>query len=203
MINPEDIEQRRSPQALRDFVSQLRSRVRADNHERHLGIEKKGRYKKFLDEIVPLSSFAIRMYPETYKIQPILENQGYDALVFDESGKQVDKIEITIPHDGATRAKDAKQIIEQGFGEIQTGIPGDDFYNLFPCVLKACHNKAKKDYTDCSVVIAIDPMPPFESFETRYESQIESLILEMRKIQFRSKRVFLLVMPDTIRQVSA
>jgi len=67
-----DIQQRRSPQALRDFVIELDNAVRADKAEHQSGILKKGLYKEFLDEMVPLSIFAQKFYPENYEIQPIL-----------------------------------------------------------------------------------------------------------------------------------
>jgi hypothetical protein len=201
MITSADIEKRRSPHALRDFVVELKRVVRADELERHRGIQKAGLYKEFLDEIVPLSLFALHAYPESYEVQPVLGNQGYDALVFDQSGNEVDRIELTVPHDGAAAAKDARLIVVQGYGRTQVGTPGDDFQALFPCVLAVCNKKAMKDYGDCSLVVAIEPMLPFESFEALYETQIEALASEMGKIQFRAKRVFFLVMPDHIRQV--
>jgi hypothetical protein len=202
IITKYNMEQRRSPRALRDFVGESKRVVQADVSERNRGIQRIGLYKKFLDEIVPLSLFAQCAYPETYEIQPVLENQAYDALVFDESGKEVDRIEMTIPHDGAAAAKDAKLVVTRGYGEAQMGSPGDDFSELFLCVLKTCQKKAIKDYADCSLVVAIEPMPPFKSFEALYESQVEALVSEMRKIKFRAKRVFLLVMPDRLQQVS-
>jgi hypothetical protein len=72
---------------------------------------------------------------------------------------------------------------------------------MFSDVLAVCKRKAMKDYSDCSLVVAIAPMLPFESFEARYEAQIDALVSEMGKIQFRAKRVFLLVMPDRVLQV--
>src|SRR5208337_3701433 len=96
MIARENFQQRRSPRAFRDFVVILKEAVEADTAERHRGILKKGLYKEFLDEIVPLSIFALEFYPENYGIQWENRNQknkktsGYDALVFDETGKETD-----------------------------------------------------------------------------------------------------------------
>jgi hypothetical protein len=201
MITAINIEQGRSPRALHDFVVELKCVVAADEHERHLAIRKAGLYKEFLDEIVPLSQFAVQMYPEPYEIQPVLGNQGYDAVVFDESRREVDRIEMTVPHDGASAAKDAKLTVCRGYGKARVGTPGDDFDDLFPYVLTTCQKKAMKDYEDCSLVIAIEPMQPFTSFEALYESQIEALVAEIRKVKFKARRVFLLVMPNCIRQV--
>lgn len=201
MINTVDIQKRRSPQALREYVLELKRVVQIDESERHRGIQKVGLYKEFLDEIVPLSLFALDAYPESYEVLPILGNQGYDALVFDQSGKEVDRVELTVPHDGAAAAEDARLVVRRGYGQTKVVTPGDDFAAMFPCVLKVCNKKAMKDYSDCTLVVAIAPMLPFQSYESIYKTQIEALASEMSKIQFRAKRVFLLVMPHHIQQV--
>lgn len=160
---------------------------------------KKGLYKEFLDEIVPLSLFASKMYPENYEIQPVLGNQGYDVLVFNDMGNEVDRIEMTSPHDGAAAAKDARLLVERGHGEIHIGDHDDtlkDFYGpLFPWVLAACRKKAEKDYYDCTLVVAVEPIWPDAGNEkAQYEKQIDNLVSEMAKIKFKAKRVLLLIM---------
>ena len=202
MITYSEMQQQRSPQALRDYVVGLKDAVRADEAERRLGILKEGLYKEFLDEMVPLSIFALQTYPEHYRIQLVLGNQGYDALVFDEVGKEVDRVEMTIPHDGNAEAKDAKLVISRGYGQVKIWIPGDDFDALFPHVLTACQKKAAKDYSDCTLVIAVELLPPFASFESKYEKQIEGLVSKMTKMRFKAKRVFLLVLPDRVIAVN-
>jgi len=201
MITSLEIEQPRSPRSLREFVTQLKESVRSDEHERHLGIQKKGLYKEYLDELVPLSCFAVLAYPECYTVKPILGNQGYDALVFDQTGKEFDRIEITSPHNGAAAATEAKFVVNHGWARMPGGEPGDDFDAQFPHVLATCYKKAAADYSDCTLVIAVAPMPPFESFEGRYEEQIVALRREIAQIKFKAKRVFLLLLPDRVINV--
>ena len=55
MITSSEVEQPRSPSGLREFMIRLKEAVQADESERHRGIQKKGLYKQFLDELVPLS----------------------------------------------------------------------------------------------------------------------------------------------------
>jgi hypothetical protein len=202
MITSSEMQQQRSPQALRDFVVGLKDSVSADKAELNRGILKKGLYKEFLDEMVPLSIFALQIYPEHYGIQLVLGNQGYDALIFDETGIEVDRVEMTIPHDGNAKAKDARLVVNRGYGQVEIGIPGDDFDALFPHVLAVCQKKAAKDYGDCTLVIAIEPWPPFASFESKHEKQIEALVSKMEKMRFKAKRVFLLVLPDRVIAVN-
>jgi hypothetical protein len=198
MISPSVLQQRRSPRALRDFVVEFKNAVQAEEIERNRGIQKKGLYKEFLDEIVPLSLFALQVYPDGHEIQPVLGNQGYDALVFNETGTEVDRIELTIPHDGTAVAKDARLVINRHYGQVQVGSPGDDLDAMFPHVLAACRKKSMKDYYDCTLVVAIEPMPPISVFEEQYNKKIAVLASEMSKISFRAKRVFLLILPDRI-----
>ena len=198
MISFEEIQQRRSPSALRHFVEHVLTTV-----DWRVGIQKKGLCKEFVDEIVPLSHFAVQKYPETYSIQPVLGSQGYDALVFDEIGVEVDRVEMTKPHDGAANARDTNRVLEQGFGESRVQNPGDDFNELMPAIVRACKKKAQNDYGDCTLVIAIDPDRPFPGFEALFENQIQQIVDSLRKIQFKAKRVFLLILPDRIETVHA
>lgn len=201
MITPEEIQQRRSPSALCEFVDHVMAAVRSDTPEWKLGMQKKGWYKEFVDEIVPLSRFAAQEYPETYRIQPVLGNQGFDALVFDETETEVDRVEMTKPHDGAAAATDAKRVVNEGIGEFRVQDPGDDFDVLVPFVVRTCKCKAKTDYGSCTLVVAIEPQPPFAAFETRFEEQVRSIIADLRKIEFKAKRVFLLILPNRVEVI--
>jgi hypothetical protein len=202
MIKSSDIEQLRSPIELREFVTQLKKDVEADESEFKRGIQKQGLYKQFVDEIMPLSSFAILVYPKNYKIKPILGNQGYDALVFNDTGEEVDRVEITRPHDGSDRATDGRLVATQGYGQIHVGEPGDDFEALFSHVLSVCSSKAEKDYSDCTLVISIAPMKPFKSFKEQYENQLESLVSKIAKFEFKAKRTYLHILPDRVININ-
>jgi hypothetical protein len=203
MIQSSEFERRRSPSQLRKFVERLKESARGDDVERHLGILKKGAYKEFLYELVPLSCFAVLAYPGGYEVQLVLGNQGYDALVFDEVGREVDRVELTAPHDGGAAAQNAALVVDRGFGKVSVGKPGDDFDALVEHVLATCRKKARKDYRDYTLVVAIAPLPPFAGFEDRYECQVASLVGQMSEIDFKAKRIFLLILPDRLEAVHA
>jgi hypothetical protein len=198
ILTAADIQQPRSPRALRRFVLDHTEAVRADLQERRLGLLRKGLYKQFLDEIVPLSCFAVLAYQEDVLVQPILGNQGYDADVLDGLGHKIDRVEVTAPRDGAREATDARRVAKHGVGAVRIEDPGDDFEVLFEHVLRTCRSKARKDYSDCTLAIAIEPMPPFPGFEGRFDEQLRRLVADMRKITFMARRVFLLVLPDRL-----
>jgi hypothetical protein len=85
MITRKDIEKPRTPRGLRQFVCYRKEKVRAMTSERHAAIQRKGIYNVFIKEIIPLSIFALKAYSNTHRVEPILGNQGYDAIVRDTS----------------------------------------------------------------------------------------------------------------------
>lgn len=200
MITCAEIEQKRSPTELHEFVVQLLQSVRDNEIERHRGIQKDGIYKLFVDEIIPLSHFSRLNYPESYKILPVIGNQGYDALVFNADNKEVDRVEITIPHNGAATAKDARMIVEQGYSDVHIA-DGNIFLkdmalnDIVSCVLDVCHKKSRKDYSDCSLVIVVALNPPFPADEAQYNIELKKLINEIKLIKFNAKKVFFLIPP--------
>ena len=201
MISKADIEQRRSPQVLYDYVESVKDAVNADPVEIKKGFLKKDYYKEFLDEILPLSRFARLHYPSGYSIEPVLGNQGYDALVFDEHGQEVDRVEITSPQDGHDEAESNRLVVERGFGKTKTAPFNNVFEGLLPHVIETCNAKAQKDYSDCSLVIAVAPLFSFAGYESLMDLQVKHLAAEIRRIKFKAKRAFLLVLPDLLLQI--
>lgn len=194
------MQKRRSPRELREFAEAVRVAVRAEPDEFELGMTKKGLYKEFLDEILPLSYFA-EHYPETYTVQPVLGNQGYDAIVYDDTGIEYERVEMTKPHDGKEANEDAKLVVNRGFGQTKVGNPADDFDALLPFVVSTCKDKALKDYSDCTLVIAIFPLPAFVGYGDRYEEQIKKLVRCLSKIAFNAKRVVLFIPPNRVEKI--
>jgi hypothetical protein len=195
MINKKDIETERTIVEFRNYVTTVKSKVQNCREERHKGILKKGIYKVFVDEIIPISIFCIKNYPENYRIMSILGNQGYDAIIKDADGNFFEYLEITTPHDGFKEAKDAKLVVGRGYGEIESGNSGDDLRNMFSIILDICKKKAIKDYRDCSLIISISFFPPFKDEEPTYKQIIGELEEKISKIKFNVKKIYLLVIP--------
>lgn len=195
MITKEDIEIERTPNELRQFITTIKSKINNCEQERHKGMLKEGIYKVFLDELIPLSLFCIKIYPNNYKILPKLGNQGYDAIVKDENGKIFEYLEITTPHEGLKAANDAKLTVERGFGETFTRDynSGSDLKDMFSIIMEVCEKKSKKDYSDCSLVIVIDFSPPFEEEKTKYKQLVKELEKKILKINFIVKKIYLLI----------
>jgi len=197
MITKEDIETERTPSELRQFVTTVKSKINNCEQERHKGMLKEGIYKVFIDEIIPLSLFCIKIYPDNYKISPKLGNQGYDAIVKDENGKIFEYVEITAPHDGRKAANVAKLAVKNGIAlsTLRDYNSGSDPIDMFLIIMEVCKKKAKKDYSDCSLVIVIDFSPPFEEEKTKYVQLVKELEKKILKMKFNVKKIYLLIIP--------
>lgn len=204
MITKEVIETERTPSELRQFVITVKSKINNCEQERHRGMLKEGIYKVFLNEIIPLSLFCMKIYPDNYKIFPKLGNQGYDAIVKDENGKIFECLEITTPHDGFKAANDAKLTVERGYGNTfsRDYNSGSDLKDMFSIIMEVCKKKAKKDYNDCSLVIVIDFSPPFEEEKTKYVQLVKELEKKILKMKFNAKKIYLLIIPlDMVKEI--
>lgn len=190
MITKEDIEIERTPSELRQFVTTVKSKINNCKQERHRGILKKGIYKVFLDEIIPLSLFCLKVYPDNYKILPKLGNQGYDAIVKDENGKIFEFLELTVPHDGRKAANEAKLTVERGYGNPLVYNPGSDLKDMFSIIMDTFEKKLKKDYSNCSLVIVIDFSPPFDGEKSIYVQLLKELEKKILKKIFTVKKIY-------------
>lgn len=205
MITKEDIETERTPNELRQFVTTLKFKINNCEQERHKGMLKEGIYKVFVDEIIPLSLFCLKVYPDNYKILPKLGNQGYDAIVKDENGEIFEYVEITGPHDGFKAANDAKLTVERGYGDtsIRDYNSGSDLKDMFSIIMEVCKKKAKKDYSNCSLVIDIDFFSsPSEEEKPIYMQLLKELEKKILKTKFNAKKIYLLIIPlDMVKKI--
>jgi hypothetical protein len=204
MITKKNIEIERTSSELREFVITEKSKIDNCKQERHRGMLKKGIYKVFVDEIIPLSLFCLKVYPDNYKILPKLGNQGYDAIVKDENGKIFEYVEITGPHDGRKAASVAKLAVKNGIAlnTLRDYNSGSDLKDMFSIIMDICKKKAKKDYSNCSLVIDIDFSPPFEEEKTKYEQLVKELEKKILKMKFNVKKIYLLIIPlDMVKKI--
>jgi len=194
MITKKDIEKPRCPRGLRQFVCYHKEKLRAITTERHAAIQRQGIYNVFIKEIIPLSIFALKTYPNTCRVEPILGNQGYDAIVRDTHGNIIDYVELTFPDDWESEAKDAKLVVSRGYGKCDVYAPGEDIERLCKFIQDVCLKKAKKDYSNCTLVIVIAFWGPSKQFRNLYSREIRKVITHVQSVSFKAKRVFLLLL---------
>jgi hypothetical protein len=185
----------RSPLGLHQFVRRRFNKIRKDRGERHKAMQRRGIYKVFTDEIIPLSIFVLKVYPNTYRVKPVLGNQGYDAIIMDEKEQIVDFVEITCPQDGQRKADDANKTVSRGYGNIHVYSPCENIDRLSKFIYFTCQKKAQKDYSNCTLVLVIDFDPPFPEHRRLCSKKLERLAEQIKSIRFKAKRVFLLILP--------
>ena len=197
MITKEDIEIGRTPKELRQFVTTKKLKVSKCKQERHRAMRKKGIYKVFVEEIIPLSLVCMKIYPDNYKIFPKLGNQGYDAIVKDENGKIFEYVEITGPHVGRKAKNVAKLAVKNGIAlnTLRDYNSGSDLIDMFSIIMNVCKKKAKKDYSNCSLVIDIDFSSPYEEEKPIYMQLLKELEKKILKMKFNVKKIYLLIIP--------
>lgn len=202
-LSAEEIQQPRCPGELVAFVEAVRARATVDDELRSAGHLRRGYLKEFFDEIVPLSHFAVRVYPPDYTVCPILGNQGYDAEVRDSHGKLVDRVEIANPIDGQAVAIAGRQLANFGITDLQVGDPGDDLEAVMLILRRTIKKKAMKDYSDATVVFKVSAYAAFQGFEDRHADQIDRIRGALSAAGFRAKRVFAMLPSGAVVRVDA
>lgn len=207
LISKDEMQKRRTPQELLEYVECAEKAVAslsATDSEFERAKRQQGDYKKFIKEIRPLSWFAVKQYPNTYTVQPELSNDGFDAIVFDDTGKEHERIEMTFPHDGQEVRLDAEDFLKTKRAKLRGFKPesGYGFDELLPFVERTCRNKARKDYSSCTIVVFVAVWPPLAGFEGQWECQLKKMTGCLSGIQFKAKRVFLLLGKDRVEQIA-
>lgn len=108
----------RTPTELANWV-EMKCRLIADCREaREWALLRKGLFKKFYEEIYPLSRFITHLYAERSDIQciPNLDNRDFDAIVLDYSTSPPSelKVEITSAVNGHDQHLRMKYFLEHG-----------------------------------------------------------------------------------------
>lgn len=200
-LSAADLETARTSAELRAFVEHVRTSVRANRSEFKLGMAKHGYYKEFLDEVEPLCNFAEVAYPVDYMFKPVLGNQGFDAIVLDAQGNEVEKIEFAKPHDGAVAAANARQVVARGYSDTQVCDHTEVLNEFIPIFEATSKAKSLKDYSDVTVVFALAAPPALAGGEAVFERQVERLKGIIAANKFKAKRVFLYVPPSWVLQI--
>ena len=103
-ISKEELTRRRTPSGLLSWASAKRKKIASTERGEKALIRHEGLAKQFEEEVYPLALFGQRRFGNTDQIlmQPVIGNQGYDAVITDlSSNPPADSyIEITQAHEG-------------------------------------------------------------------------------------------------------
>ncbi len=201
MISVEDLQIKRSPEELSEFVQSTFEAIRADEGVRKTARLRQPPFKELIEEIYPLSVFCNLKYNgENVKCCPVIGNQGYDARIETDTGKLVEIVEITWPIDGQEMHTQVLQLNDKGYTDAKVWDAYDNKtrQEIIDRIIDAANNKAVKDYSEpegSSLVFVIDIAPYFGMAEIEHPEDIELLKQQLKGIDYRVKSVYLLLLP--------
>ena len=190
----------RTAAELRSFIDEVRAAVQSDSDEFARGIRHEGLYKEFIDEVVPLCAFASLAYSSDFKIQWKSGNQGHDAIVFDATGVEVDRIELARPHDGRHRSEVGDQLAAGHAALLEASDYDKPLEHLKEFIESSAASKSHKDYSGITLVFAPVMLPPIAPLEVFFERQLDEICVLLKNYRFKAKRVVLLA-PGRLLQV--
>ena len=191
-LDAAELQKRRTPIELRDYVNELRDSARKDDAVWHQGMLRSGLFKQLIQEIIPVKDYVLHRYRnEDVLVSPVLGNQGYDAEVFDSTNRLIERIEVTAPYDGEYEVIDTRLAIKRGYGKMRIYSPGENVRKLKTLVLKAAEAKSKKDYSDSTLLIVLELRPPSPESSTRtaYQTELDLIIKSLKLITFCANKV--------------
>lgn len=197
-LSKEDVEKERTPFELARFVRDVIESVNGDDELRKFALLKKGYYKEFLEEVVPLSIYCGWKFPSNdVKCKNILGNQPYDAVVLSAGSDILEYVEITVPIDGKKDRRESEQRIEKGRTDIECGDFIDKREDVIKRIIKVAKKKSLNDYSlKTSLIILMNTFPYFDIHKKDEFSMIQELINELREIDFNVGAVYLIVDRD-------
>ncbi len=200
MIRVEDLQIKRSPDELSEFVQSTFESIRADKDIRKTARLRQPPFKELIEEIYPLSVFCNLKYNgNSVKCCPVIGNQGYDARIETKAGELVEIVEITWPIDGQEMHVQALQLNDKGYTDAKVWDANDNKnrQDIIGRIIDSANKKAIKDYSDpegSSLVFVVDIAPYFGMTKIEHPEDIEELKRRLKEIDYRVKEVYLLLL---------
>jgi hypothetical protein len=199
MLSIEALQKPRNPNELWLYVRHVFEDTRANRDLVKVARLRKGLFRRFAQELYPLSIFCKWKYPDADVLcQLVLGNQGYDAEVHHPLANRTERIEITWPADGQKEYQDALLVNERGIGLVEVGDFEEERQETVERILRIAKEKSLKDYSHpegSSLLILVDVYPYFFVENKDHRKQLSSLIKDLRKIDFRVGSVYVILMP--------
>ena len=200
-----DIEGTRSKEELKDYIDSRYEIVKKDRKLVELLQLKIGLFKKFREELIPISNYSFSSYAKANaKYKLVLGNQKYDGLeMVDDS---IGKIEITIYHNG----KDENDMMKSMYDNDGIGhIGGRDFFEARKEYLdgfeRNVKNKSGKGYSKTKIIFVIenDIYGILRSdIDEDIDDVIPILLESIRRYDFGDNEVFLMKPGSSIIDIS-
>jgi len=200
MINKDELEKRRTPAKLHEYVSTVLDKIKSEPIETKRARLKEGLYKEFIEELYPLDIFTSWKYPlDDVEVRLVIGSQGYDAIIYDSNGDEISHVEITWPIDGQRQNQQAHLLNDRGYGD---GVICDDplvsAIEVMNRVYGAAVKKSVKNYSGlsgASLVILIDVYPHFYFDDPEHQRELNCFIGRLKSLNYQVENVYLVLMP--------
>jgi hypothetical protein len=201
MLTKEDLQEKRTPNNLCEFVEMTFATIKSDKATKENARLKKGLYKEFIEEVYPFSIFCKLKYNgQEVLCCPVIGNQGYDAIIESSPGTQLEIVELTWPIDGQKQHFQSVQLNKRGYSNPDVWDYNDDSkrIELIKRIIKTAEGKALKDYATeegASLIFVLNIAPYFGMTEVENNEYIELLKTKLKAIKFNVNSVYLLLLP--------
>jgi hypothetical protein len=196
-----DLTLKRSPEDLYEVCEAYRDFVSITDLDNAL-LRKEETYKYFIDEVWPLAKFCKATLDNTYLVQPVQGNQGFDASVY-RDGEIEFNIEVAYPQNGAARAKETRAMINGGIPKLKIFSP-KELELLLGNIESVCISKSKKDYSDCWLLFNVVTGAVVEERISEFVPSMNKVIDTIQKYQFTAKAIYVFFSPfDKVVKINA
>jgi len=198
MLDKNELFSQMSILELRDYIDRVRQGIKDDKKEIKDMRIKKGLYKKYREELIPLYEYGMCKYPSQnfYKYQLIEGNQNFDGQITNNSDL-VERIELTFPQDGEQNYKEAVELNSRGITGVRLSDDGTQ-NNLIDRIIKTANVKAEKDYSGSTLIIYVDDFFEIDVSDEDDIHNVEIAVEKMKKINYSASSVYLLLRRQTI-----
>jgi hypothetical protein len=155
---------------------------------------KKGNYKKYREELIPLYQYVKHKYNDKYLTFSLeKENSSFDATIR-INNLVVEQIEFTFPRDGKEENDDAELLLQQRFGQIRSWGDEETKKEILR-IIDIAKKKAKKDYSGKTLLILINPFPLWEFDDEDDVELFQKTVALISSFSFTAKEVFFFILP--------
>lgn len=198
MVTEEDLEKPRTAKELSSYLEKLFAAIRRDQSARQSARARKGLYKPLIEELWPISwYFASKYAGSLFRLKLELGNQGFDAVVLDESATPVEWIEASWPIDGHKHAETVRLLNERGHGPVEVyNNPINKLKEVFQFTLAGAQKKAVRDYHfegHSTLALVVDLLPYYHADDPAHRYEVDQLVEKLSQLEYRVSDVVLLL----------
>lgn len=150
-----DIEIPRTVEEMNAYYQEIMTKVGSNTELIKLARLRKGLFKEFYEEFVPLYKFAKSEFGVVgCKYNIVIGNQNYDGII--QGPERCRKVEISKYHDGYLENKSAKELNYRGVTEVIVGDVETAFNAYIHQFLNCVLDKKMKNYIETDILFVID-----------------------------------------------